>query len=68
MADKGDELLHYITQRVVTYIEMPIEDRKRAREQRRRKEAWHSRWFGVVPFAFSMWVEQLKARKKLRKR
>jgi hypothetical protein len=67
VADKGEELVQYITQRVVAYIETPKEERKRARRQRRDKEAWQRRWFGVVPFALSMWVEQLKTRKKHRK-
>jgi hypothetical protein len=66
MAEKGDELVQYITERVVNYFETPKEERKRARYQRRHQEAWLSKWFGVVPFALSMWAGQLKPLKGVR--
>jgi hypothetical protein len=68
MAEKGEELVQYITERVVNYIETPKEERKRARVQRRHQESWLSKWFGVVPFAFSMWAGQLKSLRGPRKR
>jgi ribonuclease PH len=58
MAEKGVELVQYIAEKVVHYMDTPKEERKRNR--RHRKEAWLSRWFGVVPFALSMWMEQRK--------
>jgi hypothetical protein len=64
MAAKGDELVQYITKRVVTYIETPKEERRQHRELRRTKEAWLFRWFGVVPFALSMWLEKRKNKLK----
>jgi hypothetical protein len=64
VADKGDELVHYITKRVVNYMKTPKEERKQYRELRRSKESWVIRWFGVVPFALSMWLEQRKEKLK----
>jgi hypothetical protein len=66
MADKGAELVQYITEKMVNYMEMPKEERKQNRKLRHRKEPWLSRWFGVVPFALSMWLEQRKNRLKRR--
>ncbi|MDB5052966.1 MAG: hypothetical protein JWM44_1016 [Bacilli bacterium] len=62
MAEKGEELVQYITERVVHYMETPKEERKRNRELRPPKESWTSLWFGAVPFALSMWLEQRRAR------
>ena len=64
MADKGEDLVQYIAEKVVHYIDTPKEERKRNRKLRSSKEAWLSRWFGVVPFALSMWLE--KRKKKLK--
>lgn len=66
MAEKGEELVQYITEKVVHYMETPKEKRKQNRKLRP-KEAWLSRWFGVVPFALSMWLEQRKKKLKHRK-
>jgi len=51
---KSDELVKYITQRVVTYIDTP----KPERQERPVvvKEHWMIRWFGVVPFGVQIWL------------
>jgi hypothetical protein len=59
MAKKTDEWVHYITQRVVTYLDAPQETRI-PKEQRSVREDWRSRWFGMLPFAISMWVGKHK--------
>lgn len=56
---KSDDLVKYITQRVVTYIDTPQEVRKQKRQERltkRREEPWSSRWFGMLPLAIKLWV------------
>lgn len=59
---KGDELVKYITERVVDYVETPREIR---RERSKVKEPWSRRWFGMIPFSISLWAGQLpKPRKK----
>ncbi|MNO16665.1 hypothetical protein D3C76_63510 [compost metagenome] len=54
---KGDELVKYITERVVDYVETPREIRKERRI--RNKEPWSSRWFGMIPFSISLWAGRL---------
>lgn len=61
---KGDELVKYITERVVDYVETPREER---RERTRDKEPWSSRWFGMIPFSVSLWMKQLPLKRKRRK-
>jgi len=52
---KSDELVKYITQRVVHYMETPREERK---GQRKTKEPWAVKWFGMLPYGISMWVRR----------
>ncbi|GIO39449.1 hypothetical protein J41TS12_43100 [Paenibacillus antibioticophila] len=58
---KGDELVKYITERVVDYVETPREVR---RERSRARESWGSRWFGMIPFSISLWVKQIPVKRK----
>lgn len=56
---KSDDLVKFITQRVtervVTIMEVPREERRQNREDSRKpKEPWSVRWFGMLPFAFHM--------------
>jgi hypothetical protein len=61
---KGDELVKYITQRVVTYIDTPKEQRPSREELKQRpKEPWSVRWFGLLPMAIHIWVSQWRRRK-----
>ncbi len=58
---KSDELIKYITQQVVTYIDTPADIRKENRKALQgQKEPWQSKWFGMVPFAIHMWLTQRK--------
>ncbi|WP_284640834.1 YqzE family protein [Paenibacillus silviterrae] len=60
---KSDELVKYVTQRVVQYIEMPKEVRKQVRAtQREGREHWETRWFGMLPLALRMWTKPLRHR------
>lgn len=58
---KGDELVKYITERVVDYVETPREIR---RERSKGKEPWSRRWFGMIPSSISLWAGQLPKPKK----
>lgn len=55
---KSDDLIKYITQRVVTYMDTPKETRQERRKERKEKkrEPWLVRWFGLMPFGFKMWA------------
>jgi len=57
-AGKGEDLIKYITQRVVTYMDTPVEARRERQMERknRAKESWQTKWFGMVPFGVKMWV------------
>jgi hypothetical protein len=58
---KSDELIKYITERVVTYIDTPREERRRYREDVKIKRGrWEVRWFGMLPLAVSMWMNGLR--------
>jgi hypothetical protein len=56
---KGDELVKFITERVVTYIETPKEVRQQTKLNNKvQKEHWQIRWFGMVPLALRMLVKR----------
>lgn len=46
---KSDDLVKYITERVVTYMDTPREQRKDARSYMKEREPWSVRWFGMIP-------------------
>lgn len=56
----GDELIKYITERVVNYIDTPKEVRRRAKV----KESWTTRWFGMIPFSMSLWKDDVSSKRK----
>lgn len=56
----GDELVKYITERVVSYIETPKEERQR----QKLKEPWAVKWFGMIPLSLSLWTKGSGKRKK----
>lgn len=61
MAVKGDDLVKYITERVITYMDTPKELRKEKRKQQKdQKEPWTTRWFGLLPLAISLWNQNRK--------
>lgn len=50
---KGEDIVKYVTQKVVEYIDTPS-DRRKVRRQNRRREHWTTRWFGMIPMSISM--------------
>ncbi|MEO2204208.1 YqzE family protein [Paenibacillus pabuli] len=66
---KSDELVKYITQRVVHFMDTPKEERK---GRSKVKEPWAMKWFGMLPFAVSLWVgkkeKDLNPRGEMQKR
>ncbi|AQR79565.1 YqzE family protein [Paenibacillus larvae] len=67
MAVKGDDLVKYITERVITYIDTPRELRKEKRKQQKaQKEPWTTRWFGLLPLSISLWNRNRKDKRSRR--
>lgn len=68
---KGDELVKYITQQVVTYMDTPKDVRRKQRQEKRtsRQEApWVSRWFGVLPISLRLWFRSRKNSRLFRRK
>lgn len=61
MMAKSDELVTYITQRIVRYMETPRDVRRQRKEIR---EPWYTKWFGMLPFALSMWIKSSRRERK----
>lgn len=62
MASGGEELVKYITEKVVVYIEDP-----RARHAARKeatKQPWSQKWFGMLPLGWSIWRSNLGHKNK----
>ncbi|MCY9670581.1 YqzE family protein [Paenibacillus alginolyticus] len=61
---KSDDLVKYITQQVVTYIETPKEVRQQVKAMsKEQRESWQTRWFGMLPLATRMLIDQVKPKK-----
>ncbi|MHA7963817.1 YqzE family protein [Paenibacillus sp. CAU 1782] len=53
---KGDDLVKFMTEQFVTYMETPREVRKQARtEAKAVREPWLTRWFGWGPLGLMLW-------------
>lgn len=52
MASGGDELVKYITEKVVVYMEDPRAVRAKRKAE---KQPWAEKWFGTLPLAWSVW-------------
>lgn len=61
---KGEELVKYVTQKVVTYIDTPHEERKQRKLERiKQREPWGTRLFGMLPMGFSLLIGRRKKKK-----
>ncbi|MBE9915473.1 YqzE family protein [Paenibacillus donghaensis] len=56
----GDELVKYITERVVTFMETPKEERRRNKA----KEPWSEKWFGMIPLGLTLMKRQSSGKKQ----
>lgn len=56
MPPSGKDLLKYMTERAVRYIELPKVERKQYKTMK--KEAWQYRWFGMMPVSLRIWKER----------
>ncbi|TDF95911.1 YqzE family protein [Paenibacillus piri] len=64
MPKDGDELVKYVAEQLLNYMETPREVRKQAREYLKEiREPWTYRWFGMMPAAIRMWTEKLRIKK-----
>lgn len=58
---KGEEIVKYVTQKVVEYIDTPPEDRKQQRMTRKQaQEPWSVRWFGMIPMSLHVMFRRNK--------
>lgn len=58
---QGEDLLKYVTERTIQYIETPKEVRKQNHSGS--KEPWEYRWFGLIPLAIHLWFKNKKKHK-----
>ncbi|WP_054958004.1 YqzE family protein [Paenibacillus dakarensis] len=56
----SDDLIKYITERLLHYMDTP----KEVRKQQVKKEPWSVRWFGMIPFSVSLWREEIGTKKR----
>lgn len=49
------ELIKFLTQRFVQYLETPRDER---RKRRQAKEPWTVRWFGMIPLSLRILIRR----------
>ncbi|MCI3920930.1 YqzE family protein [Paenibacillus sp. TRM 82003] len=59
---KAEDIVKYVTQKVVEYIDTPSDARKERRRSKQR-EPWTTRWFGMIPMSISMLLGTHKRKK-----
>lgn len=59
----GEEWVKFVTQKFVTYIDTPKEQRRLTRTSAKtQREPWLTKWFGVAPMGIALWYRSCKAR------
>ncbi|WP_377888531.1 YqzE family protein [Alkalihalobacillus sp. R86527] len=57
----SNDLVKFMTQQVVSYMDQPKEERVNNRAERKAtKQPFLFRWFGVIPMAISMFLRKKK--------
>lgn len=57
----SNDLVKYMTQQVVSYIDKPKEERQQQRAVRKaKKQPFSFRWFGIIPMSVSMFMNKRK--------
>jgi hypothetical protein len=54
-SNKGEDLLQYVTEKLVVYASTPRQERRETRSHRPLKEPWSVRWFGMLPLSLKIW-------------
>jgi hypothetical protein len=55
----GNDYLKFMTEQVVSYIDLPAEERKkRKNEQKNSHQSYTNRWLGILPFAFRILIKR----------
>jgi hypothetical protein len=64
MASKDNlEYARFVAEKLVTYIDTPIEERRRSRTAAKAvKEPWLAKWFGWAPYGIILWWRLRKDR------
>lgn len=62
---KTNDLVKYMTQQFVSYVDTPSDQRKAKKEEKKaNKLPFAYRWFGLVPFALSQFLKTKKKKQK----
>ncbi|WP_338062626.1 YqzE family protein [Virgibacillus halotolerans] len=55
----GNDYLKFVTEQVVTYIDMPPDERKKRKTKQKDTQGMYvNRWFGVLPFVFKIFFRK----------
>ncbi len=58
--------IKYLTQQFVEYFNLTKTERKESRQQRKNeRQSSVSTWFGMIPFALSMFLKKISKRKQM---
>ncbi len=57
----SNDLVKYMTQQVVSYIDQPKEERQQQRAVKKaKKQPFLFRWFGIIPMSVTMFMKKKK--------
>ncbi|APC48312.1 YqzE family protein [Virgibacillus halodenitrificans] len=51
----GNDYLKFMTEQIVSYIDLPPEERKKKHNEKKSNKIVANRWFGILPFAYRTW-------------
>ncbi|MYL58261.1 YqzE family protein [Virgibacillus halodenitrificans] len=50
-----NDYLKFMTEQIVSYIDLPPEERKKKHNEKKSNKIVANRWFGILPFAYRTW-------------
>ena len=65
---KGNDLVKYVTEQIVQYVEQPYEQRKEAKKiAKASREPWLVRWFGAGGLSIMLWMKKRQDKRQRQK-
>lgn len=62
---KTNDYVKFVTEQVVTYMDIPSEEKKSKKEQKKQeKELFANRWFGILPVSMKLLTNRYRNKAK----
>ncbi|WP_249871111.1 YqzE family protein [Oceanobacillus saliphilus] len=54
----GNDYLKFMTEQVITYMNLPTEEKKKRKSEKKHKPIFMNRWLGMLPFTIKVMFQK----------